>query len=152
MGNPKHGIIRSDQSLSRVQLFATPWITARQALQVFITCLLRVLLEKEMATHSSTLAWKIPWIKEPGRLQSMGLQRVCSISYYIWVFHSLWVYFSILCEVGFKIIIIILHVDIPLSLHCFLKKKKTIFFPIKWPWHTYQKSIDYRCVNFFLDC
>ena len=33
-------------------------------------------LEKEMATHSSTLAWKIPWTKEPGRLQSMGLQRV----------------------------------------------------------------------------
>ena len=34
------------------------------------------LLEKEMATHSSTLAWKIPWMEEPGRLQSMGLQRV----------------------------------------------------------------------------
>ena len=33
-------------------------------------------LEKEMATHSSTLAWKIPWKEEPGRLQSMGLQRV----------------------------------------------------------------------------
>ena len=33
-------------------------------------------LEKEMATHSSTLAWKIPWIEEPGRLQSTGLQRV----------------------------------------------------------------------------
>ena len=31
-------------------------------------------LEKEMATHSSTLAWKIPWTEEPGRLQSMGLQ------------------------------------------------------------------------------
>ena len=31
------------------------------------------LLEKEMATHSSTLAWKIPWMEEPGRLQSMGL-------------------------------------------------------------------------------
>ena len=30
------------------------------------------LLEKEMATHSSILAWKIPWIEEPGRLQSMG--------------------------------------------------------------------------------
>ena len=30
------------------------------------------LLEKEMATHSSTLAWKIPWMVEPGRLQSMG--------------------------------------------------------------------------------
>ena len=33
-------------------------------------------LEKEVATHSSTLAWKIPWTEEPGRLQSMGSQRV----------------------------------------------------------------------------
>ena len=33
-------------------------------------------LEKEMATHSSTLAWKTPWMEEPGRLQSMVLQRV----------------------------------------------------------------------------
>ena len=33
-------------------------------------------LEKEMATHSSTLAWKIPWTEEPDRLQSMGLQSV----------------------------------------------------------------------------
>ena len=34
------------------------------------------LLEKEMATHFSILAWKIPWMEEPGRLQSMGSQRV----------------------------------------------------------------------------
>ena len=34
------------------------------------------LLEKAMAPHSSTLAWKIPWMEEPGRLQSMGSQRV----------------------------------------------------------------------------
>ena len=33
-------------------------------------------LEKEMATHSSTLAWKIPWMEEPGRLQFMESQRV----------------------------------------------------------------------------
>ena len=33
-------------------------------------------LEKEMATHSSILAWKTPWMEEPGRLQSMGSQRV----------------------------------------------------------------------------
>ena len=33
-------------------------------------------LEKEMATHSSTLAWKIPWMKEPGGLQFMGSQRI----------------------------------------------------------------------------
>ena len=32
-------------------------------------------LEKEMATHSSLLAWEIPWTEEPGRLQSMGLQE-----------------------------------------------------------------------------
>ena len=34
------------------------------------------LLEKEMATHYSILAWKIPWTEEPGALQSMGSQRV----------------------------------------------------------------------------
>ena len=33
-------------------------------------------LEKEMATHSSTLAWKIPWMEEPGRLQSMESQSI----------------------------------------------------------------------------
>ena len=33
-------------------------------------------LEKEMAIHSSNIAWKIPWTEEPGRLQSMGSQRV----------------------------------------------------------------------------
>ena len=33
-------------------------------------------LEKEMATHSSILAWRIPWTGEPGRLQSVGSQRV----------------------------------------------------------------------------
>ena len=33
-------------------------------------------LEKEIATHSSTLAWKIPWTEEPDRLQSMGSKRV----------------------------------------------------------------------------
>ena len=34
------------------------------------------LLEKEMATHSSPLAWKIPWTEEPGGLQAMGSRRV----------------------------------------------------------------------------
>ena len=33
-------------------------------------------LKKEMATHSSIFAWKIPWMEEPGKLQSMGSQRV----------------------------------------------------------------------------
>ena len=37
---------------------------------------IRLLLEKAMAPHFSTLAWKIPWTEEPGRLQSMGSQRV----------------------------------------------------------------------------
>ena len=48
-------------------------------------------LEKEMATHSSTIAWKIPWTEETGRLQSMGLQRVghnwvTSLSFSLWLF------------------------------------------------------------------
>ena len=37
-------------------------------------------LEKDMATHSSTLAWKIPWIEEPGGLQSMGSQSWTQLS------------------------------------------------------------------------
>ena len=40
------------------------------------TTKLQASLEKDMAAHSRTLAWKIPWTEEPGRLQSMGLQRV----------------------------------------------------------------------------
>ena len=38
--------------------------------------LMHIIAEKAMAPHSSTLAWKIPWMEEPGRLQSMGSQRV----------------------------------------------------------------------------
>ena len=41
-----------------------------------MSLLFNMLLEKEMATHSNTLSWKISWTEEPGRLQSMGLQRV----------------------------------------------------------------------------
>ena len=45
-------------------------------------------LEKEMVTHSSTLAWKVPWMEKPGRLQSMGSQRaghnrVTSLSFFL---------------------------------------------------------------------
>ena len=36
----------------------------------------KIPLEKEMAVHSSILAWKIPWMEKPGRLQSMGSQKV----------------------------------------------------------------------------
>ena len=49
-------------------------------------------LEKEMATHSSTLAWKIPWMEEPGRLQSMGSLTVrhdWATSLSLFTFHAL---------------------------------------------------------------
>ena len=49
-----------------VKRLPTMWETWVQSLG------LEDLLEKEMATHSSILAWKIPWMEEPGRLQSMG--------------------------------------------------------------------------------
>ena len=45
------------------------------------------LLKKAMATHSSTLAWQIPWKEEPGRLQSMGLGRVTRLRDFIFTFH-----------------------------------------------------------------
>ena len=41
-----------------------------------LRCWLNIQMEKAMAPHSSTLAWKIPWTEEPGRLQSMGSLRV----------------------------------------------------------------------------
>ena len=44
--------------------------------------------EKAMATHSSTLAWKIPWMEEPGRLQSMGsLRSQTRLSDFVFTFH-----------------------------------------------------------------
>ena len=54
----------------KVKHLPTMWQTQVQSLSW------EDLLEKEMATHSSILAWKIPWMEEPGRLQSMGSQRV----------------------------------------------------------------------------
>ena len=48
-----------------------------------------VLVEKEMATHSSTLAWKIPWMEESGRLQSMGSRRVGHDFTFTFRFHAL---------------------------------------------------------------
>ena len=53
-----------------VKCLPTMWETRFQSLSW------EDLLEKEMATHSSILAWKIPWTEEPGRLQFMGSQRV----------------------------------------------------------------------------
>ena len=47
-----------------------------------------IIMEKAMAPHSSTPAWKIPWMKEPGRLQSMGLLRVGhDLSNFTFTFH-----------------------------------------------------------------
>ena len=43
--------------------------------------------EKAMATHSSTLAWKIPWMEEPGRLQSMGSRSRTRLSDFTFTFH-----------------------------------------------------------------
>ena len=49
---------------------ATLYLFSSFAFQLFLV------LEKEMATHPNILAWRIPWTEEPGRLQSMGSQRV----------------------------------------------------------------------------
>ena len=46
-------------------------------------------LEKEMAIHSSTIAWKIPWTEEPGRLQSMGSQSPTRLSNFTYLLLTL---------------------------------------------------------------
>ena len=51
-------------------------------------CVFDCVAEKAMAPHSSTLAWKIPWVEEPGRLQSMGSLRVRhDLSNFTFTFH-----------------------------------------------------------------
>ena len=61
-----------------VQLLHPPkWCLTRHGLGTYqYTRVYSLTMEKAMAPHSSTLAWKIPWIEEPGRLQSMGSLRV----------------------------------------------------------------------------
>ena len=65
-----------------LQVFPAPSVTASamptrvEIGKPWDTCTLRTSSEKAMATHSSTLAWKVPWMEEPGRLQSMVSLRV----------------------------------------------------------------------------
>ena len=66
-------------------------------------------LEKEMATHSSTIAWKIPWTEEPGRLQSMGSQRVR----HDWVTS---LHFNVLFRASVSLWIFCLD-DLPIDIH-----------------------------------
>ena len=53
-----------------------PYMTTWKIITLMIWTFVNKVIEKAMAPHSSTLAWKIPWMEEPGRLQSMGLLRV----------------------------------------------------------------------------
>ena len=74
-----HGVAKSQTQLSNFH-FHTKYIFELY-IHIYIYIYLNyiyiyIYTEKAMAPHSSTLAWKIPWVEEPGRLQSMGSQRV----------------------------------------------------------------------------
>ena len=86
-----------DANIISVSVYLTLWSSSSPSDQ---TSSMRLLnksfvttpLEKAMAPHSSTLAWKIPWMEEPGRLQSMGSRRVdwaTSLSLFTFHFHAL---------------------------------------------------------------
>ena len=64
------GVFSASQLAQMVMRLPTMWEAQVQSLGR------EDLLEKEMATHSSILAWKIPWMENPGRPEFMGLQRV----------------------------------------------------------------------------
>ena len=68
-----HGVAESWTCLSTAQFF---FELKYKLFIVFFIKFKYILSEKAMAPHSSTLAWKIPWMEEPGRLQSMGSLRV----------------------------------------------------------------------------
>ena len=66
-------------------------------------------LEKEMATHSSTHAWKIPWMEKPGGLQSMGLQRVghnWATSHSPWTSIFLFIYWPSIAKFLFVVVVV----------------------------------------------
>ena len=70
---PHHQLFSlSSQSIVFLSLW---WSCSFQSYKYSICAVLCCSLEKAMAPHSSTLAWKIPWMEEPGRLQSMGSLR-----------------------------------------------------------------------------
>ena len=82
-----------------------PWCQFHQIFRIYNYIVYTYMSEKAMATHSSTLAWKIPWTEEPGGLQSMGSLRVghdwaTSLSLFTFHFHALEkemaTYFSVL--------------------------------------------------------
>ena len=82
--------IREDPSSSEASLVAQTVKSLPAVQETWVRSLSQVdPLEKEMATHSSILAWKTPWMEEPSRLQSMGSQRVrhdwvTSVFFLIW--------------------------------------------------------------------
>ena len=64
------------------------WTFVGKVLSLIFNMLSRLVMEKVMAPHSSTLAWKIPWMKEPGGLQSMASLRVGhQLSNFTFTFH-----------------------------------------------------------------
>ena len=65
----------------------TSWVTLTKGLDFRNLCLHVSIMEKAMAPHSSTLAWKIPWTGEPGRLQSMGSRTVGHDFTFTFTFH-----------------------------------------------------------------
>ena len=72
----KQKIISFDDSVEKLELLGITGINVNWCSHYGKRLLLSLKPEKAMVTHSGTLVWKIPWMEEPGRLQSMGLQRV----------------------------------------------------------------------------
>ena len=69
-------VTEEDLSSPYQTLEHTVWNGQVESVEQFKLVSLASILEKAMAPHSSTLAWKIPWTEEPGRLQPMGSLRV----------------------------------------------------------------------------
>ena len=74
-GSSVHGIFQArvlEWGAIAFSIALTRWTYVSKVISLLFNMLSRLVMEKAMAPHSSTLAWKIPWMEEPGRLQSMG--------------------------------------------------------------------------------
>ena len=94
-------------------------------------------LVKEVATHSSTLAWRIPWMEEPGRLQSTGSQRVghdwvtsLSLSLYKLYHDKLLLWLNEFSKMATAIYLVSQALQNP----CHTPSKDRLYFPFPWNW------------------